>query len=517
MRNGTMLQGFQWELPADGTLWKLLERQAFRLNRQGFTAIWLPPAYKGCAGEQDVGYGVYDLYDLGEFDQKGSVRTKYGTKEEYLRAIKSLQAAQIQTMADVVLNHRMGADGCENAEVYQEDPEHRGEAEGALRQAKIYTRYDFAGRGGRYSTFKWDSSCFTGVDWDELAGEKGLFRIRGKSWMPDVDREKGNYDYLMGADVDMASPQVVEELHAWGCWYAQVTGCDGFRLDAVKHISAGFYRDWLPHLRTVTGRDLFTVGEYWHADVGTLLHYLQMVNEAMSLFDVPLHHHLREASVRAGYDMSRLFEGTLVGCRPHLAVTFVDNHDTQPGQALESWVEAWFKPAAYGLILLRSFGYPCVFWGDLHGIPTKNLPEVAELPMLLRLRSTHAHGPEHDYFDHADVMGFTREGDEEHPGSGLAFVCTNAGGGEKQMYIGKKMAGRTMRCILGGEKDVTVDAQGCGIFSTKERGMSVYIPRCEPKELLRKKKKEWQAELKNRKNEAIWLQKKLFAKRESNG
>ena len=49
----------------------------------GITDVWLPPAYKAASGKQDAGYGVYDLYDLGEFDQKGSIETKYGTKDEY--------------------------------------------------------------------------------------------------------------------------------------------------------------------------------------------------------------------------------------------------------------------------------------------------------------------------------------------------------------------------------------------------------------------------------------------------
>ena len=36
-------------------------------------------------------------------------------------------------------------------------------------------------------------------------------------------------------------------------------------------------------------------------------------------------------------------------------------------QALESWVEPWFKPLAYALILLRREGYPCVFYPDYYG------------------------------------------------------------------------------------------------------------------------------------------------------
>jgi alpha-amylase len=50
-----------------------------------------------------------------------------------------------------------------------------------------------------------------------------------------------------------------------------------------------------------------------------------------------------------------------------MAVTFVDNHDTQPGTSLESWVEPWFKPLAYALILLRREGYPCLFHADYFG------------------------------------------------------------------------------------------------------------------------------------------------------
>ena len=44
----------------------------------------------------------------------------------------------------------------------------------------------------------------------------------------------------------------------------------------------------------------------------------------------------------------------------------MDNHDSEPGQALESFIENWFKPLAYALILLRKGGLPCVFYGDYY-------------------------------------------------------------------------------------------------------------------------------------------------------
>ena len=43
-----------------------------------------------------------------------------------------------------------------------------------------------------------------GIDWDRKTRTKNIFRIVGsghKGWSRNVDRELGNYDYLMGADV----------------------------------------------------------------------------------------------------------------------------------------------------------------------------------------------------------------------------------------------------------------------------------------------------------------------------
>jgi alpha-amylase len=49
---------------------------------------------------------VYDLFDLGEFNQKGGLRTKWGTKEELIAAINTARDHGIVTYVDAVLNHR---------------------------------------------------------------------------------------------------------------------------------------------------------------------------------------------------------------------------------------------------------------------------------------------------------------------------------------------------------------------------------------------------------------------------
>ncbi len=475
----TLVQYFEWYLPEDAAHWRRAAADAAYLAAAGYTGVWLPPAGKAAGGIKDVGYGVYDLYDLGEFDQKGSVPTKYGTKEEYITAIRALQSAGLAVLADMVLNHRMGADGRERvmAEACLSGDRERGS--GVEKPIVAWTRFTFPGRGGKYSAFEWNHTHFTGVDWDDAEKKSQIWLLNGQEWEDEVDQENGNYDYLMGADLDMDNPAVIEELDRWGLWYLETTGVDGFRLDAVKHIRFTFFTHWLTELRRKTGRELWTMGEYWHADVRALTNYLDRSGGILSLFDVPLHYKLAQASAGWGrFDMRTLFEGTLVEQRPARAVTFVDNHDTQPGQALQSWVQGWFKPIAYALILLRQEGMPCVFYGDQYGVPHDGIPPVKELEALLRARQERAWGEQVDYFDHPNVVGWVRAGDAEHPGSGLAVLLTDGDGGEKNMCMGIRFAGQTFVDLLGNQGgEVALDESGCGVFRCGGGSVSVWVPK----------------------------------------
>ena len=84
--NETMMQFFEWYLPSDGNFWKNAVTEAPYLAKTGITQVWFPPAYKGNGGKDDVGYGVYDLYDLGEFEfwnkstSRHSIQSKDGCR-----------------------------------------------------------------------------------------------------------------------------------------------------------------------------------------------------------------------------------------------------------------------------------------------------------------------------------------------------------------------------------------------------------------------------------------------------
>ncbi|MBF2048793.1 MAG: alpha-amylase [Elainella sp. C42_A2020_010] len=452
--NGTIMQDFHWYSSNDGTHWQTVKDRAKELAETGITAVWLPPACKGSAGSFDVGYGLYDLFDLGEFDQKGSVRTKYGTREQYLSAIKALQSAGIEVYADVVLNHKDGGDATEKVRGLPFSRDNRMQPIGPLQEIEIYSRFFFPGRQGKYSAMEWNWQHFDAVNYNNHKPDQQdiVYLLEGKSFDNFVSLEKGNYAFLLGCDLDYDNEAVRQEIIRWGKWYLDTTGVNGFRLDAVKHIASWFFAQWLDEMRQHVQRPLFMVGEYWTEHIETLHWYINATGGRMAVFDVPLHYNFHRASRAGGYyDMSKILDGSLMQQQPALAVTFVENHDSQPLQAMESVVESWFKPLAYAIILLRREGYPCIFSADYYGAHYRDQGRDGQeheiwldshrwlLDKFLYARKHHAHGDQYDYFDHSSVVGWTRLGNQEHP-QAMAVLMSDGWGGSKWMEVGKPNA-----------------------------------------------------------------------------
>ena len=455
--NGTMMQGFHWYLPPDGNHWKTLAGEAAELAAAGISGIWFPPATKAMGGMNDVGYGIYDLFDLGEFVQgpnpnpQGEKRTKYGSREDFIAAVKAFREQGIQVYADVVFNHKMGGEFEEEFEAIPYDPANRHHALEGPAVIKAYTGFDFPDRKGAYSTMRWRWQHFGSVDYNSLRPEfHAIWRKKDKPFDHEVDLEKGNYDFLMGCDLDLDHPEVRGELAHWGKWMLETAPIDGFRLDAIKHIESDFFNDWLDEMEATAGRDLFCVGEYWTPRIETLSWYIGHTGGRLNLFDAPLQAHFHQASRAGGnYDMGRILDGTLMKEFPLHAVTLVENHDTQPLQALEAVVEAWFKPLAYAIILLRAEGYPCIFHADYYGAEYTGRGKDGQdyhitlashrwiLDRLLLARVHFAHGPQYSYLDHFNTIGWTRLGTGNHPHA-MAVILSDGPAGTKWMEVGKR-------------------------------------------------------------------------------
>lgn len=490
MNSPSLFQFFHWYYPDDGSLWNHCAEQAGHLASLGITHVWLPPACKSALGTGEPGYAVYDLFDLGEFDQKGTVRTRYGTKDQYIACIKALQANGLQAIADIVLNHKHGADELEEMTAREVNPLNRNEMAAEPSQIRAHTRFTFPGRNGKYSSYVWDKHSFTGVS-ETMNDELKIYLIEpngsGNHWNEMMDDEMGNFDYLMGADIEFRNDHVREELKYWGKWYIETTGIDGFRLDAVKHINFRFFREWLGYLRDTFQKDFFCVAEYWSTKRQPIIDYCNALEQKTQVFDVPLHYNFYEASQKKkDYDLRSIWDGSVLQELPTHAVTFVDNHDSQPFQSLESFIDYWFKPLAYALILLRVDGFPCIFFPALYGAnydEQRNgesfrveLAPVPALDKMMKVRQVLAYGEQYDYFDHPNTVGWVRKGTIDRPHSGCAVVMSNGSDGDKTMDMGEGFANTVFVDITGNRPEkISTNEQGQAVFLCRGEAVSVWV------------------------------------------
>ena len=271
------MQGFYWDVPGGGTWYNVLASKSKELSSAGFTAIWFPPPTKGMSGGYSMGYDVFDHYDLGEYNQKGSIETRFGSIDELKAAIKAYHSVNMQVYADAVMNHMTGGE--------LEDNPYKG---GQTWTKFIYPHHKFE---KNYESFIPNGrSCFE----DEyFCGD----------WGPELCHE---YSY------------VGDGLKNWGKWLTDEIGFDGFRLDAVKCISPSYIASW----KGAVGAK-FIVGEFWDSNIGLLNNFVNQ--SGIAVFDFPLRDILRDMcnDTKGYFDMRRLQKAGFAGVNPFMAVTFV--------------------------------------------------------------------------------------------------------------------------------------------------------------------------------------------------
>ncbi|KAL9601499.1 MAG: hypothetical protein Q9219_002451 [cf. Caloplaca sp. 3 TL-2023] len=341
--NYTMMEAFEWYVPADQKHWERLRRAVAGLKATGIDNLWIPPGCKG-SSQQGNGYDIYDLYDLGEFDQKGGVSTKWGTKEELVHLVETAKNVGVGIYWDAVLNQKAGADCTERCQVVEVDANDRTRAITDPYSIDGWLGFNFPGRCDRYSTQKYHWYHFTGTDYNDANKRVAIYRIlgEGKNWSNFVDKEKGNYDYLMFADIDYNHPEVEADVKAWGEWLYSQVPIMGIRFDAIKHFSEEFLESFVEHLDTRVGPGWFLVGEFWKDSREAMTTYIRNMKHKFSLFDVPLVYNFSELSNTVDADLTKVFADTLVQSEPvNAARTHPDL--TIDGHGLRSWCEAYLS------------------------------------------------------------------------------------------------------------------------------------------------------------------------------
>ncbi|KAF2117983.1 glycoside hydrolase superfamily [Lophiotrema nucula] len=512
--NRCIFQGFEWNIPADQKHWRRLENSLNSLKAVGVDEVWLPPGCKA-THQNSNGYDIYDLYDLGEFDQKWHKVTKWGSKEDLLALSSKAEQLGVGLIWDTVLSHRAGGDQRERVKAVEVDAEDRNKVLSKPREIEAFLGFDFKMRGGQYSDLKLHAEHFNGTDHDAtLQQQKPGVIYLTKRWCPNVDKsEKGNYDFLIFSNLDYTSPALAADTINWGSNFMPSTlgpALSGFRLDAARHFDWKFTRDFLSAIKKTHPNKQWTfLAEYWHGGhYSNIQSYLRNFPPELKVlaYDAPLLYKFRDASSHLQpsapsksltrparplppFDMRVLMKDTLVSALPNQAVTMVASHDTQPGQTCEAYISPDFKEAAYAITLLRQGGIPCVFFGDLYGLsPWEGRgaePPIWKLPDLMLARKLFAYGRQNEYWDAPGCVGWTREGldgervpeGKEWMGEGCAVVVSNVHeGGRKKMFVGKKHAGATWTGLWDWETyKLQIDDEGLGDFAVGGAGANVYV------------------------------------------
>ncbi|CAD0087685.1 unnamed protein product [Aureobasidium vineae] len=410
--NYTLLQGFEWNVPADGKHYKRLHDAMPSYKHIGISNIWLPP---GCKASSPNVSGV---------------ATKWGTKDELLALSSLAKEKGIGLYWDAVLNHKAAADKKEKCHVIEVDSNDREKQISDRKEITAWLGFNFDGRGDKYSKQKYHWYHFGGTDYDAATGKNAIFQIQGegKGWSESVDDEGGNADFLMFADLDYSHPEVCEDVTNWGKWIVKEVGLRGFRLDAVQHFSQRFTKEWIEALRQEHG-DLFYVGEFWTGNKQDLIDWVEQMGRKFSLYDSPLLNNFSNISKSEAADLRKVFDDTLVQDMP---VNAVGDNPEPPS---------------------------C---GD-------------KLADLCLARKLFAYGELNDYWDNPNCIGWVRRGTHDRK-NGCAVVMSNTGPGEIKMHVGGEHKGEIWTDLLGWEQgEVTIDDEGNGVFKCPGCSVAVWV------------------------------------------
>src|SRR5580698_2483357 len=438
-----MMQAFYWNSPQEDkqehNWWNFVAEKVEDLGKAGFSALWLPPVSKASINTS-MGYDPYDYFDLGDFDQKGGVKTLFGNRAELEALIAKAHAHGIGLYADMVLNHNSGG-----------DEEEVNPLDGQKRWTK------FKPKSGRFPR---DWNCFHPSRYEKVM-------IDGENF--------AGFPHLCHRN-----PRVYEAMYEYARLIIEDLDFDGFRFDFVKGFGAwmiGLLAKYQYQKKDGSEFSPFVVGEYWSGpdEIDTWLNGVAAVTDSqIAAFDFPLRYKLQEVCDTPNYDLRNLTDGGSVSAaRPFNAVTFTENHDMGGNEVVND------KMLGYSFILTQD-GYPCVFWWDYYNCELARPGTPHGIDALIAAHHAHAGGESCILHADPDLYISQRGGNEGQ--SGLVYVLNNLGDKWSGTSVQTKWPNQKFKPVAWDGKDGarpeerTTDAQGRSEFPAPPRGYCVYVP-----------------------------------------
>ncbi|MBB6462470.1 starch-binding protein [Flammeovirga kamogawensis] len=306
------LQGFHWESAdaAQKDWWQVLSSKANAIKAADIDGIWLPPSSD--AGDR-AGYLPRKWYDL---------NSNYGSEEELRALISQLNNLGVISIADIVINHRVGctgwADFCEPA-----------------------------------------LGC-NGITSDDEVNEQ--FPGEGCG-----DFDTGT-PYSAARDINHRDPATQQAIKDWMNWLKSDVGYSGWRYDFVHGFAANYFADY----NNATSPSI-SIGENWTSNTQDIINWVDGAQGTSTAFDFPLKFALHSA-VNGNYGV--LNNGGkmpgVAGVWPQQSVTFLENHDTEPVRQGDHPGSAFPNDPVSNSQVLQGYAYilthagaPMVFYSHL--------------------------------------------------------------------------------------------------------------------------------------------------------
>ena len=343
-----MMQAFYWDVTPGGIWWDNLNGKLDAWKTAGITALWLPVISKGNSGGFSMGYDPYDYFDFGQYTQKGTTETRFGSYDELKSLLTNAKAKGFKLIADIILNHTSGGD--------LEYSPYSGKSD--------YTK--FTPLSGKFIRNYQDFHP-SAVD----GGDEGSF-----GGMPDFCH-----------NVTHVADWFYKRTDGVGKFYRDSLGFTGWRFDYVKGFSPNVIKNWNAE---VGG---FSIGEYYDGDVNLVNNWTTAANSGA--FDFPLMFALKDAL--NGNNLSLLDGKGLISVNPSKAYTFIANHDVD-----DIYPQNKYKAYAF---ILSSEGTPFIFYKDY-----EQLLDKARLNTLINIRKTLAAGSTTKLLSNSSTYIFRRNG-----------------------------------------------------------------------------------------------------------
>ncbi|MDQ8836426.1 alpha-amylase family glycosyl hydrolase [Streptococcus ruminantium] len=267
-----------------------------------------------------------------------------------------------------------------------------------------------------------------------------------EGWTNYSTYENGIYHSLYGlADLNNLNPTVDQYMkEAIETWID--LGIDGIRVDAVKHMSLGWQKNWLSYIYEKKG--LFVFGEWYTGGTEAEPEMTHFANESgMSLLDFRFANSIRSLFTNSNYTMTDFYNVIKATEKDYEEVndqvTFIDNHDMSRFSSIVNGNQVAVNQA-YAL-LLTSRGVPTIYYGteqydkgdsdphnrgDISSFDTSSdaYKIISKLSVLRKQNKALAYGSTEERWINSDVLVFERKFGEH-----VALIAVNKGSNNYQI------------------------------------------------------------------------------------